>query len=121
MHPRHSDSFPGQPCAKAGTQGERRAVALDPRFRGGDDRVCSTCSETALGHAQNQVRTVLVASAIRATVAPSDALARYGPLTALATPPWRAPKRTKEANEGGDDPTDPDNRRPCLHYRPPSV
>src|SRR5258708_11189032 len=107
--------------AKAGTQGERRAVALDPRLRGGDDRVCSTCSETALGHAQNQVRTVLVASAIRATAAPSDALARYGPLTAVATPPWRTPKRTKEANESGDDHEYPDNRHPCLLYRPPSL
>src|SRR5258708_37419486 len=68
-----------------------------------------------------QVRTVLVASAIRATVAPSDALARYGPLTAVATPPWRTPKRTKEANESGDDHEYPDNRRRCLHYRPPSI
>src|SRR6266852_470636 len=34
--------------AQAGIQGERRAVALDPRLRGGDDRVCSTCSDSAL-------------------------------------------------------------------------
>jgi hypothetical protein len=29
-------SFPGQPCAKAGTQGSKRAASLDPRFRGED-------------------------------------------------------------------------------------
>src|SRR5260221_14467213 len=34
--------------APAEAGGERRAVALDPRLRGGDDRVCSTCSESAL-------------------------------------------------------------------------
>jgi hypothetical protein len=31
-------NFPGQPCAKAGIQGAKAtAVALDPRFREGDD------------------------------------------------------------------------------------
>ena len=34
--------------APAEAGGERRAVALGPRLRGGDDRVRSTCSETAL-------------------------------------------------------------------------
>jgi hypothetical protein len=40
VHPQTLDSFPGQPCAKAGVQGLKRRdlPLLDSRFRGNDEK-----------------------------------------------------------------------------------